>query len=66
MTLSEVRDLVGDARTAELERLTLAIYSRGAEIGRERGVIVADTKFEFGTNSAQSRGGTGTSPSSSD
>lgn len=50
MTHAEVRALVGDDRAAELERLTLAIYGRGAEIGRERGVIVADTKFEFGTD----------------
>jgi phosphoribosylaminoimidazole-succinocarboxamide synthase len=26
----------------------LAIYSRGAELGRSRGIIIADTKFEFG------------------
>ena len=48
MTMGEVRDLVGDDTAAELERLTLEIYSRGAEIALERGVIIADTKFEFG------------------
>ena len=48
MTMDEVADLVGGETAAELERLTLAIYSRGAEIARERGVIIADTKFEFG------------------
>ena len=48
MTLGEVRDLVGEATADDLERLTLAVYSRGAEIAQERGVIIADTKFEFG------------------
>lgn len=52
MTFDEVRGIVRDDRADELRRLTLAIYERGAEIGRERGVIVADTKFEFGTNEA--------------
>jgi phosphoribosylaminoimidazole-succinocarboxamide synthase len=48
MTMDEVRDLVGEATADDLERLTLAVYSRGAEIAQERGVIIADTKFEFG------------------
>jgi len=48
MTLPEVADLVGGDTAQELERLTLALYSRGAEIAREQGVIIADTKFEFG------------------
>jgi phosphoribosylaminoimidazole-succinocarboxamide synthase len=48
MTLDEVRDLVGETTAEDLKRLTLAVYSRGAEIAQERGVIIADTKFEFG------------------
>jgi phosphoribosylaminoimidazole-succinocarboxamide synthase len=48
MTMGEVQDLVGAETASELERLTLAIYSRGAEIALERGLIIADTKFEFG------------------
>lgn len=50
MRLDEVRDLVGDERTDQLRDLTLAIYHRGADIARRRGVIVADTKLEFGTD----------------
>ncbi len=45
---AETAALVGEPRVAELERLTLEIYGRAAEIGRERGVIIADTKLEFG------------------
>ena len=52
MTLQDVGDLVGADVAAELERLTLLIYSRGAEIARARGVIIADTKFEFGLDAA--------------
>ena len=39
---------VGAARAAELRDLTLALYSRAAEIALEAGIILADTKFEFG------------------
>jgi len=53
MTMAEVRDLVGEATANDLERLTLAVYSRGAEIARERGVIIADTKFEFGRDASR-------------
>jgi phosphoribosylaminoimidazole-succinocarboxamide synthase len=32
----------------ELRRLSIAVYQRGAEHARERGILLADTKFEFG------------------
>jgi phosphoribosylaminoimidazole-succinocarboxamide synthase len=48
ITMDDVRNVVGQATASELRRLTLAVYSRGAKIARERGVIIADTKFEFG------------------
>jgi len=40
--------LVGSARAAELRDLTLALYRRGAQIAEAAGIILADTKFEFG------------------
>jgi phosphoribosylaminoimidazole-succinocarboxamide synthase len=52
MTMEQVCDLVGRDTADDLERLTLAVYTRGAEIARERGVIIADTKFEFGSDAA--------------
>jgi phosphoribosylaminoimidazole-succinocarboxamide synthase len=52
MTMEQVCDLVGRDIADDLERLTLAVYTRGAEIARERGVIIADTKFEFGSDAA--------------
>jgi phosphoribosylaminoimidazole-succinocarboxamide synthase len=42
-------ELVGDRGLAErLRDVTLAVYNAGAEHARERGIILADTKFEFG------------------
>lgn len=40
--------LVGSEDAAELRRLTLAIYTRAAQHAESRGLILADTKFEFG------------------
>ena len=48
MTYDEVVDLVGADTAAELKRITLEVYQRGADLAAERGVIVADTKLEFG------------------
>lgn len=48
MTYQEVADLVGAETAAELKRITLEVYRRGATLAAERGVIVADTKLEFG------------------
>ncbi|MEA2456840.1 MAG: phosphoribosylaminoimidazole-succinocarboxamide synthase, partial [Thermoleophilaceae bacterium] len=42
-------EIVGDRELLEeLRRLSIAIYQRGAEHARERGIILPDTKFEFG------------------
>ncbi|PJE96903.1 phosphoribosylaminoimidazolesuccinocarboxamide synthase [Streptomyces carminius] len=48
----EVARRVGAETAAALRQLTLAVYSRGRDIARERGIILADTKFEFGYGSA--------------
>ncbi len=45
---TEVAERVGAGLAAELERITLAVYRRGAELAAERGIIVADTKIELG------------------
>jgi phosphoribosylaminoimidazole-succinocarboxamide synthase len=45
-----VVDLVGAARAEELRELTLALYRRGAEIAAEAGILLADTKVEFGVD----------------
>ncbi|CAN5207004.1 phosphoribosylaminoimidazolesuccinocarboxamide synthase [soil metagenome] len=44
-----VVETIGAERAEALRSLTLAVYSRAEEIARSRGIILADTKFEFGT-----------------
>ena len=43
--------LVGAEVAAHLRRLTLDIYARGEALARERGIVLADTKLEFGRRS---------------
>lgn len=48
MTFEDVVGLVGADRARQLRDATLRVYAAGAEYARERGIILADTKFEFG------------------
>ncbi|SOE12746.1 phosphoribosylaminoimidazole-succinocarboxamide synthase [Streptomyces sp. 2323.1] len=48
VSYEEVAQQVGAEVAAELRHTTLAVYSRARDVARERGVILADTKFEFG------------------
>lgn len=41
-------ELIGEDDAQELSRLSVQVYSTAAEYTRERGIIIADTKFEFG------------------
>jgi phosphoribosylaminoimidazole-succinocarboxamide synthase len=45
-----VEQLVGPVRADELKALTLALYDRAAEIAEDAGILLADTKFEFGVD----------------
>jgi len=44
----QAAELVGDELFAEVERVSIALYRLAAEHARARGIIIADTKFEFG------------------
>ncbi|MER5442662.1 phosphoribosylaminoimidazolesuccinocarboxamide synthase [Streptomyces sp. NPDC002790] len=48
VSYEEVARQVGAETAAQLRQSTLAVYSRARDIARERGIILADTKFEFG------------------
>jgi phosphoribosylaminoimidazole-succinocarboxamide synthase len=48
ITIDRMRSLIGDSPAAELERLSRQIYEAGRTIAAARGIIIADTKFEFG------------------
>jgi phosphoribosylaminoimidazole-succinocarboxamide synthase len=49
ISFAEIETRIGAAQAAELRRLTLAIYAKAAAHAESRGLILADTKFEFGT-----------------
>jgi phosphoribosylaminoimidazole-succinocarboxamide synthase len=48
ITVSQMRETVGAEVTQTLESMTRAIYTLGEKTSREHGIIIADTKFEFG------------------
>jgi len=50
ITYDDMTAIVGDDIAAKLRDTTLAIYRRAEEIARSRGIILADTKVEFGTD----------------
>lgn len=49
ITFSQMRDAVGAELADDLRRRSLAIYQRGRDVAADAGIILADTKFEFGT-----------------
>lgn len=52
VTFDEVAARLGPRLTARLRDLTLALYERGAALAAERGILLADTKLEFGHDAA--------------
>ena len=48
VTFDEVMTIVGQEEAQQLRRISLAVYERADSIARERGLILADTKFEIG------------------
>lgn len=52
VSFATVAAAVGDARAEELRFATLAVYGRAADHAASRGVLLADTKFEFGLDPA--------------
>ncbi|WP_148593306.1 phosphoribosylaminoimidazolesuccinocarboxamide synthase [Streptomyces sp. WAC01526] len=53
VSYEEVAHQVGTEGAAQLRQTTLAVYGRARDIARERGIILADTKFEFGFDGEQ-------------
>lgn len=46
----EMARIIGEEPTRELRDITLTLYSRASEYAASRGIIIADTKFEFGVS----------------
>lgn len=57
ITYDEVMSLVGQEEAQELKRLTLSVYERARDIAAARGLILADTKFEFGYSTSGKNAG---------
>jgi phosphoribosylaminoimidazole-succinocarboxamide synthase len=54
VTFEHVADLIGRPAADELRRLTLEVYARAEQVARDRGIVLADTKLEYGRD-AQGR-----------
>jgi len=48
ITIARMREVVGDDTAYTLESMTRAVYTLGEKLARDQGIIIADTKFEFG------------------
>ncbi|TDC24973.1 phosphoribosylaminoimidazolesuccinocarboxamide synthase [Streptomyces sp. 8K308] len=48
VSYEEIARKVGAETAAQLRQATLAVYNRARDVARDRGIILADTKFEFG------------------
>jgi phosphoribosylaminoimidazole-succinocarboxamide synthase len=48
MTKKEMEDTIGSKQTGEIIEISLAIYTRASRLTEEAGIIIADTKMEFG------------------
>jgi phosphoribosylaminoimidazole-succinocarboxamide synthase len=48
ISLNQCRNLIGNELTNKVEELSLAIYNKASTLAQNKGLIIADTKFEFG------------------
>jgi len=52
ISFEQTRQLLGEARANEVRDATLALYTQAAKYAATKGIIIADTKFEFGVDAA--------------
>jgi phosphoribosylaminoimidazole-succinocarboxamide synthase len=48
ISIDLVKKRIGEGVADKMERISLELYARGVEVAESRGIILADTKFEFG------------------
>jgi len=48
ISYEKMKEIIGDEDAEKLKNLSLTMYKKGAEYARRKGIIIADTKFEFG------------------
>ncbi len=52
VSFEQMRDAIGPAHAARVRELSLALYAHAAQYAKTRGILIADTKFEFGLDDA--------------
>lgn len=52
ISFEEAKKLLGDTRAEQVKAATLALYTEAADYAATKGIIIADTKFEFGVDAA--------------
>jgi phosphoribosylaminoimidazole-succinocarboxamide synthase len=52
ISMEQVKSLIGAELTRQVREASLQLYTRATEYARERGIIIADTKFEFGLDAS--------------
>ncbi|WP_433184266.1 phosphoribosylaminoimidazolesuccinocarboxamide synthase [Actinoallomurus sp. CA-150999] len=50
VSIAQMRSAIGAELTEQIHRLSIELYERAAEFASTRGILIADTKFEFGTD----------------
>jgi phosphoribosylaminoimidazole-succinocarboxamide synthase len=50
ISFAQVENLIGKALAGKVREVSIRLYREAADFARERGIIIADTKFEFGTD----------------
>jgi phosphoribosylaminoimidazole-succinocarboxamide synthase len=50
ISFAQVENMIGKALAAKVREVSIRLYREAADFARERGIIIADTKFEFGTD----------------
>jgi len=53
ITMEKVKEMVGEELADRLKELSLALYRKGSEMARAKGIIISDTKFEFGLSNGE-------------
>jgi phosphoribosylaminoimidazole-succinocarboxamide synthase len=48
ITMEQVKEMIGGELADRLKEVSITLYKKGREMAREKGIIIADTKFEFG------------------
>ena len=52
ISFAQMQSIVGNSQAEAVKKVSIEIYNRAAKYAKQRGIIIADTKFEFGTDAS--------------